>query len=393
MHEQIVGPAETNLSAACQQVVHAVESFGQEFVTDERGAKREHERAVSQARRMATGIIRAYLRRRDESILVDKSLTNVDQAELLAECFPEAHFICLYRHCLDVVSSLIEASPWGFDAYGAAPFVARSPANFVAGLVDMWTGTTRRQVEFTKAHPSNITAVRYEDLVREPRDVMLGLFKFRDLEPPKDLGEVDKSRPMVLERHLSAGAADYKIAFTRFVDTTSIGRGRTVPLAAIPPPLLEAANELLVEVGYDKVDEGWNHAVAPGQAENGNDVGRVALAVIVEQVEARLGGTDHTTVPEARVALEDCSSTLVIDFRAKSVRVEPGLGEPLCIGSSHSLMGALLGHLNVGTMLRRGELRICQPEETHPGKCQAEQMEALLELLVAPGSTYPVSLG
>ncbi|MGH9069767.1 MAG: sulfotransferase family protein [Acidimicrobiales bacterium] len=386
MHERIVGPAETNLSSACQQVVHTVQAFGQEFVTDDRSAKHERERAVAQARKMANSAIRTYLGRRSENILVDKSLSNVEQAELLLECFPEARFVCLYRHCLDVVCSLIEASPWGFDAYGAATYVARSPVNFVAGLVDMWNLATTRQVEFAKAHPASTTTVRYEDLVRQPQVVMGALFKRFGLKAPEALRDSGDQRQLALDRHLNAGAADYKIAFTRFVDTASVGRGKTVPFAAVPRPLLEAANELLHGLGYPKIDEDWNRGVMSGEPATCTESGRVALDVIVRQLEDRLANAASGDHSDARVALEDVGSTLVVDFQAKRVRVESGLAEPHCISASHSLLGALLGHANVGTLLRRGEFRVCKPEESVPGRSLASQLDALLELLVAPSA-------
>jgi hypothetical protein len=38
--------------------------------------------------------------------------------ELLVRIYPEARFLCLYRHPMDVIASGIEACPWGLNGYG-----------------------------------------------------------------------------------------------------------------------------------------------------------------------------------------------------------------------------------------------------------------------------------
>ncbi|MGH9077480.1 MAG: sulfotransferase family protein [Acidimicrobiales bacterium] len=382
MHERIAAPAETNLSVACQLTMNAAATLGQEDVDDEASAKAERRRALTHARRMATGIIRSYLDRRGAEVFVDKSLTNVDHAALLAECFPGARFICLHRHCLDVVYSLIEASPWGFEAYGAAPFVASH--SFVPGLVDKWIGTTRAAVAFATAHPSVTTVVRYEDLVRDPVKVVGGLLAALGFGPAHHLVPPAPGGPVLLDKHANTGPLDYKIAFTNAVDTASIERGRRLPVAAIAPPLLAAANELLEGLGYAAMDERWNREVTSADPPLCGEGGRATLEVLVAQLEKRLArGTDGGSW-RARVALEDVGSTVVVDFETATVHVEDGWGDPFCVSQSGSLLAAVLGHVNVGTLLRRGELRICHPERAVSGASEEGQLDTLLELLVPP---------
>ncbi|MGH9070470.1 MAG: sulfotransferase [Acidimicrobiales bacterium] len=383
MHDRIAAPAECNLSAACHFVMQAAATLANELVEDEASKNREHKQALAQVRRMAKGVMRPYLRARGADIFADKSLTNVDHAELLVECFPEARFVCLHRHCLDVVYSLIEASPWGFDAFGAMPFVARNPNNFVAGLVDKWICTTRAEIEFAAAHGEVSTTVRYEDLVGDPVGLMGRLFGELGLEVP---GALDGTSQVSFEREANCGPADYKIAFTNEVETSSIGRGRRLPLAAIPPPLLEVANELLEKLGYAKLDEAWNRSVGEAAHAVLSEGRRVTLDVIVAQLEKRLAGGTANAEWQAAVALEDLGTTVVIDFATRTVKVAEGFGDPFCIAVSSALLGVLLGHVNAGTILRRGELRVCDPQSVTQGANQEGNLDTLLELIVPTGS-------
>jgi hypothetical protein len=36
--------------------------------------------------------------------------------------YPEARFLCLYRHPMDVIASGVEACPWGLGGYGFDPW-------------------------------------------------------------------------------------------------------------------------------------------------------------------------------------------------------------------------------------------------------------------------------
>jgi hypothetical protein len=55
----------------------------------------------------------AHLRRRGKRRWCDKSLDTYAFAGLVAQAYPKAKFICLYRHCMDVIASGVEACPLG----------------------------------------------------------------------------------------------------------------------------------------------------------------------------------------------------------------------------------------------------------------------------------------
>ena len=78
---------------------------------------------------MVTGIrhtmdlmIGPYLARRGKKRYCDKNLGTALYAYMLLGVYPEAKFICLHRHPMDVIASGIEACPWGLANYGFEPY-------------------------------------------------------------------------------------------------------------------------------------------------------------------------------------------------------------------------------------------------------------------------------
>ena len=61
-----------------------------------------------------------------------------DRADLIAKVYPEARFICLVRHPMDVIFSGARNCPWGVSRYGFDPFVAQYPGNTVAAIGAYW---------------------------------------------------------------------------------------------------------------------------------------------------------------------------------------------------------------------------------------------------------------
>ena len=94
-----------------------------------------------------------YLASAGKSRWCDKSLSNVLNLEQLASAWPDSRFVLLYRHCMDVVMSGIEASPWGLDSYGFGQFAQMSPTNTVIALVGYWIERTAKMLAFEERFP------------------------------------------------------------------------------------------------------------------------------------------------------------------------------------------------------------------------------------------------
>jgi hypothetical protein len=390
-HPDISAPAETNLSAACAALLASCETLERDSAKTPRSIRLAPVRARARVQKVAESIIRAYLTKTGRPVFCDKSLPNELHANILIELFPHSRFIILHRHCMDVVDSLIEASPWGFDGYGASPFITRSPTSFAAGLAEMWLGVTTRQLDFAKTHSENVVSVRYEDMVADPRRVMADVYCALGLSQTAWTDRASEAI-VTLPRVAPRGPADYKIAFTETVETGSVGRGRRIPLMYVPVALREALNEKLCELGYAALDESWNTAVVP-RVRNGIDVQvsaanfetpmerrewSISMDAITEVLASRILGRGRPGV-RARLAIEDLGCTLVADFGKRTIAVESGISDPLYSSSIAGLLGTVLGGINLGSALRRGELRLCRtkPEMT-------VESEALLELLASP---------
>src|SRR6202023_682528 len=63
--------------------------------------------------------------------------------------------------------------------------------------------------------------------------------------------------------HERIGPADHKIWHTSAISMDSVGRGDSVPVGMIAPPLLESVTTLLEKLGYVTVDETWGTADMP----------------------------------------------------------------------------------------------------------------------------------
>jgi protein-tyrosine sulfotransferase len=199
-----------------------------------------------------------YLEKRGKKRWCDKSLDNVLHADLLANLWPNSQFICLVRHCMDVISSGVEACAWGLSGFGFDSCSAMYPGNSVAAIGAYWAQTVTAMLEFAKEYPERCRLVRYEDLVDNPENIASGIFEF--------LGE--RHVPGITARCLSAphettGPGDEKIWFTSRVSDESVGRGVRVPAEKLPPPLREHINGLLGVLEYQPVNQYWNSAVGP----------------------------------------------------------------------------------------------------------------------------------
>ncbi|MGH2861942.1 MAG: sulfotransferase family protein [Solirubrobacteraceae bacterium] len=232
-HPQVACPPELNLAEICLAVAHTsrvLQSTG-----DEVGG--------SAVRALVDGLMTPYLQGRGREIWCDKSLVSAAHAPLLVGVWPEARFVCLYRHCLDVVASGLEASPWGLFAFGFKPYAVSYPANSIAALVACWIDMTSSLLDCERSQALT-HRVRYEELVGEPAAVVDGVFDFLGVAPMPDVATIAFSHT---HEH---GPGDDSIIYTNRVEADAVGLGRSVPIHMIPTDLLAKADELLAELGY-----------------------------------------------------------------------------------------------------------------------------------------------
>src|SRR5215472_16894802 len=254
-HPDIVSPAELNLSAL---LLHAADTWHRAHEwqdTTDPGAEAQSTAAPGTEPRASTGaplspdalrwatkivneLMADLARAAGASVFVDKSLVTVDQLPIVASCYPKASYVFLYRYPLDMIASGIEASRWGFNAFGFAPYIGAVPGNFVSGLGNYWIDKVSRMLEFERTCDVAHARIYYELLCDDPVTTLSDLLEFLGLS--SDSGIVERA----FERTHAVGPVDYKIDFTRSVRTGSVGRGSTLPWL-FQPEQVKRIDELL----------------------------------------------------------------------------------------------------------------------------------------------------
>jgi hypothetical protein len=214
--------------------------------------------AIAGIRQTMDLITAPYLQRRGKKLYCDKSLGTAAYATLLARIYPGARFLCLYRHPMDMISSGLEACPWGLTGYGFDRYIADTPGNAVMALARYWLDGATAIAAIEEQHPDNSYRVRYEDMVTDPEQVATGIFDFLGVERVPGIGEAVFAR-----EHERFGPADHKIWYTSKISQDSIGRSHSLPVGLIPAQILESINPLLDELGYVQVDGSWGTADMP----------------------------------------------------------------------------------------------------------------------------------
>ena len=190
-------------------------------------------------------MIASCLARAGKERFCDKSLGGAVHSRLLRAMWPDALFISLYRHPMDVIGSSIEAAPWGLSGYGFESYVAASPGNSVAALARYWADYTAAIVAAEGHHGPACLRLRYEDLVAEPEAQAGRVFGFLGVGPVPEITQLTFSR-----QRQRSGPGDHKLWNTSAVAGGSVRRGWDVPARLIPPPLLASVNALAEKLGY-----------------------------------------------------------------------------------------------------------------------------------------------
>ncbi len=252
-HPELACPPETNILKLCVQLAQVWE-----YLDPGSSPGTLSQMAETGIRTMVNSAFGAHLLRNGKRRWCDKSLGTAGSLKPFVDLYPKTKIICLYRHCMDVVGSGLEASPFGLRGYGFENYIARFSGNSVAAITAQWCESTRQALDFEKAHPEQCHRVYYEDIVENPERVAADLFTFIGVEPD----------PGITERCLSItrdfyGPGDYKVMTTNRIAVDSVGRGVRVPVDLVPPALLGIANDLLASLGYPVIDDNWRRNIQP----------------------------------------------------------------------------------------------------------------------------------
>ena len=286
-HPELACPPETNLPGLCVQLATVWSLIEGAPLSANRGDEPPEipQAAIAGVRETMDRMIGSYLARRGKRRYCDKSLGAARYASLLTRVYPEARFICLYRHPMDVIASGAEACPWGLSGYGFDPYIAATPGNVVTGLASFWVDNAQATLAAEELFADRSIRLRYEDLVADPETTAAALFDF--LEVSTAPGITDRCFSAERERF---GPSDHKIWYTSRISGDSVGRGWSVPAAMIAPPLLATMNEMLGKLGYMQVDGNWGTTEPPLD---------VRVPVTPAPVAADSNGIEPGPVPES----------------------------------------------------------------------------------------------
>ena len=255
-HPDLCCPPELGVAATCAQLAHVwgvTEGAHSAALPTTLSEGQLSGRAVEAIRSAIEQALAPYTQEHGAARWCDKALDGAQWAGVAATIWPDAQFICLYRHCMDVTASGLEACRWGLDSFGFEVFAPQYPGNSVAAAGACWADTTVKMIDFEKRHPDRTLRVRYEDLVTDPEEVAGQMFGFLGVAEVPGI-----SRSCFAVAHEANGPGDAKIWFTKAVSPDSLGRGLEVPGDRLPPPLRDTINTALRELGYVEVGPDWN---------------------------------------------------------------------------------------------------------------------------------------
>jgi hypothetical protein len=259
-HPDLACPPETNVPALCGQLANVWALIEGAPLSANRGDEPPEipDSVIAGVRETMDRMVGSYLQRRGKKRYCDKSLGTARFTYLMSRVWPEAKFICLFRHPMDVVASGIEACPWGLNGYGFDQYIAETPGNSVHAMARFWVDNAAQILSAQEQWPGRCHRIRYEDMTCDPQAAADELYQFLGVAKVPGIGR----KIFAAERERS-GPADYKIWHTSRISTDSVGRGWTVPSGMIAPPLRTMISEYCEQLGYLPVDDHWGTADQP----------------------------------------------------------------------------------------------------------------------------------
>ena len=273
-HPQLACPPETRLAALCAQLAGVWSQLEGSPLPADRvsGPPAIPDAALTGIRHTMSRMMAPYLGRRGKQRYCDQSRGAAEQADVLRAVFPDAKFLCLYRHPMDVIASGLEASPWGLNGPGFDSVADLSSRNTVLAIAQFWAANVALIMAVEERFHDCSHRVRYEDLVADPEGVGDRIFRFLGVAPVPGLPQAC----LAAERE-RAGPSGYQIGSS--ARPGSVGGGWSIPAAMIGSPLNETINVLTDKLGYPRIDAHWGITTAPpGPRWPGSGHGRATVA-------------------------------------------------------------------------------------------------------------------
>lgn len=246
-HSKIVCPSHLYLGNVLENINRLISGTiaqTQNDLSDER----KKEFIINETRSLVLGVISRYILAKGKEYWCEKTPMNLEFLSILDEHFPNARYICLYRHCMDVVNSSINLSKFRILPEHM-PYYHRNPGNIIAAMVENWLDKTETLFGVENSYPNRCFHIKYESIVLHPEETLKSLFEFLDVGWEPDL--IDK----VFKIRHDTGEGDGKAAMSNSIKNSSVGNGIEVPRSGIPDKFLIRLDELLKRLNYASLNE------------------------------------------------------------------------------------------------------------------------------------------
>jgi hypothetical protein len=152
-------------------------------------------------------------------------------AGILASRWPAAQFVCLTRHCLDVLADSAEAVRWATTAAGLDPNLVAAPFLDLTVVARAWLASAQALLAHREAYPERCLEIRYADMTAaDPMPSIAGLLDFLGV------------------------AQDWSLAGLPRPPESPAPVVASYPGRPLPAKLSADIDEALVALGYDPAD-------------------------------------------------------------------------------------------------------------------------------------------
>lgn len=249
-HSNIACPPETYVLSGAARFLHE-EKFAQGLRIGSlfglSYAGFEESEVLERLRSFAFGFFEDHAKARGKTRWAEKTAFDAFHVPAIRKlCEGHVRFICVHRHGLDVASSLVElVQRSGGYVEELHRYLSRYPQPLEA-FVRAWVDTAGA-IEDLAQEDEGALSIRYEDLVSDPQSTFRKVLDF--VEEPWEDGLIERA----LGSSERVGFGDWKTYAKAAIDTSSVGRWKTLPQAT-QKHLAEICNPLLKRLGYDAVD-------------------------------------------------------------------------------------------------------------------------------------------
>lgn len=367
-HPEIYSPPEIELGQVAFDLMHLSAGLaGQNF--DPTSSDELPEPAFSWVRGLLSELLNAAAAQRGKRIWCEKTPSNLAPLTLalLRKLFPTARKLCLHRHCLDVVSSILKM----LDRLPELnSFLLASQGHAVTAAINYWCERTATLLWLEEQEPSLCRRLRYEDMVSDPAGILEPMFGFLGVSLVPGL--VDK----VFEAHHDRGKQDHYVSFSQSIHTGNIGSGRSVSFEGVAESALSTMDSLLRRLAYP------DRPVAVPAASQEPTAGRAATQDVRWFFETHLPQRIQAE-PELCASFSTLYQFVVAGAAGGAWVVDPGRGQvspgrssALCNVevSTADLFSIARGGLHPWKAAEQGRLRL-------RGDIRMQELEKLVRLL------------